>query len=148
MTDATHPPQPKQPEQPAQPPSIRKGSPKDIAISAYNRKKPYYVESFVSYLKSLEDDQQSIHQRKKPRQETLDQQLDMLDAMFTYLSVHADWKGDSHLIYSAALRSQKQFCSTLREMHQLKFSKPAKSSSPTFPLDKKIGVPHGARMDN
>ena len=116
------------------PPSLRKGSPKEIAIAACNRKRPYYVEGFASYLRSLEYAQQSIYQKKRPRQETLDQQMDILDAMFTYLSIHADWKDEgSTLSYAAALRAQRQFCTTLRDVHKLKFPNPAPKESPKSP---------------
>lgn len=142
MTDKTpNPPIPK-------PPSIRVGSPKDIAISANNRKEKYYVENFASYLQSLEDSQQSIYQKKRPRQETLNQQMDILDAMFTYMAVHADWKSESVQSYSVGLRAQKQFCATLKEMKNLKLPKAPAAPSPTFPLDKKIGENHGTRLDN
>lgn len=141
MTDKTpNPPTPK-------PPSIRAGSPKDIAISACNRKS-YHIESFAYYLRSLEDSQQSIFQKKRPRQETLDQQMDILDAMFTYMAVHADWKMESMQSYSVGLRAQKQFCATLKEMKNLKLPKAPAAPSPTFPLDKKIGENHGTRLDN
>ena len=144
MTDTTQqPPTPK-------PPSLRSGSPKDIAISACNRKN-YHVESFAYYLRSLEDSQQSIYQKKRPRQETLDQQMDILDAMFTYMAVHADWKTERMermATYSVGLRAQKQFCATLKEIKNLKLPKAPTAPAPTFPLDKKIGENHGARLDN
>ena len=146
MTDQTPgtPPETPKPQKPA---SLRSGSPKEIAIAACNRKE-YYVEGFAYYLKSLADDQSSIYQKKRPRQETLNQQMDMLDAMFTYLAVHADWKGETPLSYSAALRAQKQFCSTLREIKNLKLPKAPAPPEPTFPIDKKIGDHLGARLDN
>lgn len=135
MTDtiAGTPPETPKPQKPA---SIRSGSPKEIAIAACNRKKPYQVDGFAVYLKSLADDQSSMYQKKRPRQETLNQQMDMLDAMFTYLAVHADWKEETPLSYSAALRAQKQFCSTLREIKNLKLP-PRPTASPTFPLGAK-----------
>ncbi len=135
MTDTTAgtPPETPKPQKPA---SIRSGSPKEIAIAACNRKMPYRVEGFAVYLKSLADDQNSMYQKKRPRQETLNQQMDMLDAMFTYLAVHADWKDETPLSYSAALRAQKQFCSTLREIKNLKLP-PSPTTSPTFPLGAK-----------
>jgi hypothetical protein len=130
MTDTTpNSPTPK-------PQSIRAGSPKDIAISACNRKN-YHVESFAYYLRSLEDSQQSIYQKKRPRQETLNQQMDILDAMFTYMAVHADWKSESVQSYSVGLRAQKQFCATLKEMKNLKLPKAPTAPAPTFTLDKK-----------
>lgn len=147
MTDTT-PGTPPATEKPPKPASLRSGSPKDIAIAAYNRKKPYQVDSFATYLKSLADDQSSIYQKKRPRQEALNQQIDILDAMFTYMAVHADWKDESTQSYAVGLRAQKQFCATLREMHKLKLPKAPTPPEPTFPLDKKIGVPHGTRLDN
>ena len=149
MTDET----PSHPSQPAaktpRPASLRSGSPKEIANAAYMRKVGHYdSESFASYLRSLADEQDSIYQKKRPRQETLNQQMDLLDAMFTYLAVHADWKEDSSLSYSAALRAQKQFCATLKEIKNLKLPKAPSPTVPTFPIDQKIGVPHGARLDN
>lgn len=141
MTDT--PPNPPTPK----PPSLRAGSPKDIAISACNRKS-YHTESFAHYLRSLEDSQQSIFQKKRPRQETLNQQMDILDAMFTYMAVHADWTMESMQSYSVGLRAQKQFCATLKEMKNLKLPKAPKAPAPTFPLDKKIGENHGTRLDS
>lgn len=103
-------------------PSIRSGDPKEIAAAAFSRRGKY-VETFPNYLQSLADEQSSIYKKKRPRQETLNQQLDILDAMFTYLAIHADWKSESHLAYSAALRSQKQFCATLKDLKNLKLPK-------------------------
>lgn len=123
------------PAKPPKPPSLRSGSPKEIAHTAcernFNRRE---AESFGYYLKCLEDDQSSIYQKKRPRQESLNQQMDILDALFTYMSVHADWKRESALSYSVALRAQKQFCSTLKEMKNLKLPKPPAPPAPTFPL--------------
>ena len=133
MTDtiAGTPPETPKPQKPA---SIRSGSPKEIAIAACKRQaNSYGSECFASYLKSLADEQSSMYQKKRPRQETLNQQMDMLDAMFTYLAVHADWKNESPLSYSAALRAQKQFCFTLREIKNLKLP-PRPTASPTYPL--------------
>lgn len=126
MTDITTPPTAPTPQ--PQPPSRRCGTPKEIAAAAYARK-GRYVESFAYYLKSLADDQSSIYQKKRPRQETLNQQMDILDAMFTYLAIHADWTAESPLSYSAALRAQKQFCATLKDLKNLKFPKPASPAS-------------------
>ena len=120
------------PPKSAKPPRLRTGPLKDIATAACIRKKNVsYSESFAYYLQALEEAQQSIYQKKRPRQETLNQQMDILDAMFTYLAVHADWKQETPLSYSTALRAQKQFCATLRDAHQLKFPKPSKSSATT-----------------
>ena len=116
------------------PASVRSGSPKELAISVHNRRDGYGVETFACYLQSLEDAQQSIYQKKRPRQQSLDQQMDILDAMFTYLAIHADWKKESPLLYAAALRAQKQFCMTLRDVHKLKFPKPVKPSSSSPPV--------------
>ena len=112
---------------PTMPPSRRSGNLKDIATTACNRKQRYVTESFVRYLAELDDHQSSIYQKKRPRQETLNQQIDVLDAMFTYLTIHADWKEDSPQYYSAALRAQKQFCATIKAIQDLKFPKPTTS---------------------
>ena len=145
MTDDNNQP----PAKPPKPPSLRSGSPKEIAdIACERNRNRREAESFGFYLKCLEDNQSSIYQKKRPRQETLNQQMDILDALFTYMSVHADWKPESALSYSVALRAQKQFCSTLKEMKNLKLPKAPAPTPPTFPLDKKIGDPYGARLDN
>lgn len=130
MTDKTPTPPP--------PSSLRMGDLKEMAEAASQRKQAsYYVESFPTYLKSLADDQTSMFKKKRPKQETLNQHLDTLDAMFTYLSLHADWKGDNSHSYLMALRAQKQFCDTLKDLKNLQLPKRPKPTSPTFPIGEK-----------
>ncbi len=141
MTDET--------PRPPKPASLRSGSPKDIAATAHARhRNSFSSESFANYLRSLADEQSSMYQKKRPRQETLNQQMDMLDAMFTYMAVHADWKTECTQSYAVGLRAQKQFCSTLKEIKNLKLPKAPAAPAPTFPLDKKIGGNYGARLDS
>ena len=145
MTDTSQTPPPQSadkkstpPPLPPKPPSLRSGTPKEIAMAAYGRKTNNYgPESFASYLTYLSDDQSSIYKKKRPRQETLNQQMDILDAMFTYLAIHADWKEETPLSYSAALRAQKQFCATLKDVKNLKLPKPPSAPLTTFPLGQK-----------
>lgn len=126
------------PNEPTAPSSRRTGDLKEMAEAAYQRRESlYYVDTFPAYLRSLIDDQTSIFQKKRPKQETLNQHLDTLDAMFTYLALHADWKGQHSHSYLMALRAQKQFCGTLKDLQNLKLPKPPKATSSTFPVGEK-----------
>ena len=114
------------------PPSLRLGSPKDIGSSAYERRvADPYDDTFASYLKNLQEEQKSLFTGQGGyKKKALHNQMDLLDALFTYLAVNADWKRETPQSYNAALRAQKQFCDTIKMMHVLK--KPISSkSSPT-----------------
>lgn len=114
------------------PPSIRRGTPRDIASISCIRNKNRHTESLASYLSALDDTQADLLQNKKTfSKDSLAHQLDMLDAMFTYLSIHADQRSESSLCYMTALRSQRQFCQTLKLVKELSANKKKSDRTPT-----------------
>ncbi len=117
------------------PPSLRLGSPKEIGSSAYERRAAEdYVDTFARYLKNLQEEQKSLFNGNGGyKKKALHNQMDLLDALFTYLAVNADWKRETPQSYNAALRAQKQFCDTIKMMHVLKKPMSSKSSPTASP---------------
>lgn len=110
---------------PKPPASLRSGNPKDIGHHAVERMRlgRRSVDNFSEYLADLQDDQKSLFSENKAyKKKSLRQQMDMLDAMFTYLLINADYKRETPQSYNAALRAQKQFCDTMKTMASLKKS--------------------------
>lgn len=117
---------------PPLPPSLRLGTPKEIGHQASERHKLSRRDNnnFAHYLADLKDDQKSLFGEKSGyRKKSLRHQMDLLDALFTYLAVNADWKRETPQAYNAALRAQKQFCDTIKTMAGLKKSTTPKTSS-------------------
>jgi hypothetical protein len=133
MTDDKNP-------QPPSPASLRLGSPKEIGSSACERRvADRYNDSFASYLKNLQEEQKSLFTGNGGYQKkALYNQMDLLDALFTYLAVNADWKNETPQSYNAALRAQKQFCDTIKMMHALKKPAQTKNASPASPSSSSI----------
>lgn len=116
---------------PPPPPSLRSGTPKDIGHHAVERKRlsKSGIDNFSDYLANLQEDQKSLFSENKGyKKKSLHHQMDMLDAMFTYLLINADYKRETPQSYNAALRAQKQFCDTMKTMATLKKSTPPQKS--------------------
>lgn len=117
---------------PPPPPAFRLGTPQEIGHHACERKKHsrHGVDNFADYLASLENDQKSLFNGNGGySKKSLRNQMDLLDAMFTFLAVNADYKRETPQSYNAALRAQKQFCDTIKTMMILKKSPPTPPKS-------------------
>jgi hypothetical protein len=117
---------------PLPPPAFRLGTPQEIGHHACERKKVtgHRVDNFAEYLSSLQGDQKTLFDGNGGySKKSLRNQMDLLDAMFKYLAVNADYKRETPQSYNAALRAQKQFCDTIKMMMTLKKSPPTPAKS-------------------